>query len=226
MKLALALLVALSAPAAANCRVDPAHIGGTQVYSDELDGGRCFVSAHSNAVNGLVYRSYTFYGNGLLMVFSSYGDGEDVSTLTSAREFYVFPRRRQPVFEADPVAKTLVVVMSDGARFTFDTAKGEIASLDRGDVVVAPRVDPADRGGVEFPRYDGLLLDVGFRMGESPAGRRNGDATFRSAHGQTCTVKNHEIFEYLPGGDHRFKHDDAALKAFLAARCPALHVGF
>ena len=227
MKTALAsvLSLLLAAPAAATCRIDPEHIGGTQVYGDSIGGDRCFVSAQSNAVNGLVYRSYGFYSNGLLMVFSSYGDGDDLSTLTSAREFYFFPRLRHPGVEKDAAAKTLTVIMSDGGRFTFDTAKGELASVDRGDVSVAPRVDPADRGGVEFPRYNGLVLDVGFRMGESPAGRRNGDSTFRSAHGQTCTVKNSELFAYADG-DHRFKFDDAALKVFLRGRCPNLPVSF
>lgn len=223
--LAAALAVLLAAPAAATCRIEPEHIGGTQVYGDEMSSGRCFVSAQSNAVNGLVYRSYGFYSNGLLMVFSSYGEGDDVSTLTSAREFYFFPRLRHPGVEKDAAAKTLTVVMSDGGRFAFDTDKGEIASVDRGDVAVSPRVDPADRGGVEFPRYAGLMLDVGFRMGESPAGRRNADSTFRSAHGQTCTVKNSEVFEYA-NGDHRFKFDDAALKVFLRGRCPNLPVSF
>ncbi len=219
------LLAALASPAAADCRVKPVHIGGTQVYGDRLDDGRCFVSAHSNQSHGLVYRDYTFYSDGMLMVFSSYGDGEDVSTLTSAREFFFFPRSGALAVEADEAAKTLTVVMADGARATFDTAAAELASLDRGDVTVSPRFDPAERGGVEFPRYAGLMLDAGFRMGESPSGRAGAESTFRSAHGQTCTVRNPEVFSYAHG-EHEFKFTDAALAAFLRTRCPALHVGF
>lgn len=213
-----AALAAATAPAAACVRVPPRHVGGTQVYAGGFDG-KCFVSVQPNNSVDLVYRSYTFYSGGLLMAFSSYGPGDDVARLTSAREFYFFPRLQEPVL--DPAAGVVAVTGVDGRRVGFDAATAQVASLD-GDVSVSPVVDPSVRGGVEITRYAGLLLDAGYRQGGQPTGRKNGNSTFRAPQGQTCTVANTEVFAYMPDGEHELKFDDAALKAFLASRCPQL----
>ncbi|MDX6769425.1 MAG: hypothetical protein SF051_07825 [Elusimicrobiota bacterium] len=223
--LAAALLAVSAGPAVAACSPQrPSHVGNTQGYSADY-GDKCFVSIHPMNAMNLVYRDYTFFDTGLLMVFSSYGPGEDVATLTSAREYYLFPRLDAPRLEMDAAAGTVSVLASDGRRFRFDPATAQVAALD-GDATVAPVVDPSVRGGFEITRYAGLLLDAGYRRGGQPSGRRNGDSTFRSPHGQFCTVKNHEVFEYTPDGEHRLKYDDAALKAWLATRCPALSVPY
>lgn len=217
----------VSARAAGTCvRRDPVAIGGTQGYSDGLGSGKCFVSIDPMDSTGLVYRSYAFFDDGLLMVFNSYGDGEGNPNLTSAREFFFFPRRGAPELAMDVSAKTVSVRMGDGGRVNFNPATAQIASLERGAVAVASRIDPADRGGVEIPRYVGLMLDAGFRLGESPSGRPKADSTFRDAAGRTCTVQNSEIFNYTPDGDHAFKFSDAELSVWLAARCPGLSAGF
>ncbi|MBI5203132.1 MAG: hypothetical protein HY925_16195 [Elusimicrobia bacterium] len=191
-------------------RKDPAHAGGTQAYADEIGAGKCFVSVHGMA-GGMVYRDYAFFSDGMLMVFNSYGDGEDTRRFTSAREFYFFPRANAPDVDLDPAAPSVVVTMANGDRVTFNTDDAQIASV--------------GRGGVEFPSYNGLMLDVGFRMGELPSGLPNGDATFRSAYGQTCTVKNKELFTYA-SGDRALKMTDAELSLWLKTRCPGLYVDF
>lgn len=217
--LAAALLLAFAPPASAACtRVPPRHVGGTQGYGDAYFG-KCFISIHPMNAPDLVYRDYTFYSTGLLMAFSSYGPGEDVSRLTSAREFYFFPRRQPPQLHMDEAAGTVSVTGVDGRRFVFDPATAQLAALD-GDLTVSPVVDPAVRGGVEIARYAGLVLDAGYRQGGQPSGRRNGDSTFRAPQGQTCTVRNDEVFSYAADGEFEFKFDDAALKAFLLTRCP------
>lgn len=218
---------AFRAAAAGACpRVDPAHVGNTQGYADGFSSGKCFVSIGSMLVTDLIYRSYGFFSDGMLMVFNSYGDGEDSNpNLTSAREFFFFPRRGPLTLEMDPAAGTIGVVMPDGGRVTIDPATSQIAAFDRGSVTVAPRIDPADRGGVEITSYAGLMLDAGFRMGESPSGRPKAESTFRDAQGHLCTVKNAEVFAYA-GGEHELKHDDAQLKAFLKVRCPNINPGF
>lgn len=207
-------------------RIDPSHVGNTQGYADGFRSGKCYVSLGSMLVTDLVYRSYSFFSDGMLMVFNSYGDGEDNNpNLTSAREFFFFPRAGALALEMNAGAGTVTVVMSDGGRVVIDPATSQIASLDRGSVVVAPRIDPADRGGVEITSYAGLLLDAGFRMGESPSGRPNADSTFRDAQGHLCKVKNNEIFSYA-GGEHEFKFTDAQLSAWLRTRCPNITPGF
>jgi hypothetical protein len=216
-----------AAAAASACpRVEPSHVGNTQGYADGFSSGKCYISIGSMLVTDLIYRSYGFFSNGLLMVFNSYGDGEDNNpNLTSAREFYFFPRTGAMSLEMDKTAGTVSVVMADGGRVVIDPETSQIASLERGSVMVAPRIDPADRGGVEITSYAGLMLDAGFRMGESPAGRPKADSTFRDAQGHLCTVKNTEVFAYA-NGDHELKHTDAELKAFLKVRCPNITPGF
>ncbi|MDD5629589.1 MAG: hypothetical protein PHU21_11030, partial [Elusimicrobia bacterium] len=126
----------------------------------------------------------------------------------------------------DPAAGTVAVRMADGGRADFDPATAQVAGLERGAVTVSPKIDPAERGGVEIPRYSGLLLDAGFRMGESPSGLPNAGSTFRDSRGRTCTVKNRELFNYTSGGDHAFKFTDAQLSAWLKTACPGLSPGF
>ncbi|HXT01529.1 MAG TPA: hypothetical protein VN915_12705 [Elusimicrobiota bacterium] len=202
----------------------PAAVGGTQGYSDSLGSGLCFTSIEPMEIQGMVYRSYVFFGDGLLMVFSSYGEGSS-SKMTSAREFFFFPRRGAPALTMDSKAGSVSVRMGDGARADIAPATAQLSGLERGSVTVSAKVDPAERGGVEIPRYAGLVLDAGFRMGESPSGLPNGTSTFRDANGRTCAVKNADLFAYA-NGDHSFKLTDAQLSAWLSTACPGLDAGF
>jgi hypothetical protein len=216
----------LPAPKAAeSCPTSaPAVVGGTQGYSDSLGSGLCFTSIDPMEISGMVYRSYAFFGDGLLMVFSSYGEGSG-SKMTSAREFFFFPRRGAPELAMDPKAGTVSVRMGDGARADFAPATAELSGLERGAATVSAKVDRAERGGVEIPRYAGLMLDAGFRVGESPSGLPNASSTFRDANGTTCAVKNSDLFAYA-NGDHSFKLTDAQLSAWLKTACPRLNAGF
>lgn len=242
MKIALALLLALPLTASASLRkyrpafgimaagacprVAPSHIDNTQGYADGFGSGKCYVSIGAMSTENLIYRAYGFFSDGLMMVFSSYGDGEDNNpNLTSAREFFFFPRLGAMALEMDHAAGTVSVVMADGGRAHIDPATAQLKSLARGSVTVSPRVDPAERGGVEVTSYAGLMLDAGFRMGESPSGRPNAESTFRDALGVSCTVKNNELFAYA-NGDHELKFTDAQLSAWLKIRCPKLTPGF
>ncbi len=204
----------------------PVIIGNTQGYSDSLGSGQCFVSIDPTEVPGMVYRSYVFFDDGLLMVFSSYGDGEGNSNMTSAREFFFFPRRGAPALTMNQKARTVLVRMSDGRDAEFDPASAQIRELERGRVRVSPKIDPAERGGVEIPRYAGLMLDAGFRMGESPSGLPDGTSAFRNAWGELCAVKNRDVFSYTADGDHAFKFTDAQLSVWLRTACPGLYIGF
>lgn len=212
-------------PASACQVVRPVHAGGTQGYADQMGSGACFVSIHPNNTVDLVYRNYGVFSDGMFLVFNSFGDSEDTAKDTGAREFYFFPRAGVPTLHIDPAAPSVSVTMVDGGVVTFDPATAQPSAVDRGAVVVAGTVDRGNKGGLEFPSYAGLMLDAGFRMGELPSGKPNNDSTFRDAAGKTCTVKNNEVFAYADG-DRSFKFDDAALKTFLAARCPALTVSF
>lgn len=217
---------AAAANAAPCAEIKPVAIGGTQGYADSLGSGICYVSIDPMSTPGLVYRSYVFFSDGLLMVFSSYGDGEGNPNMTSAREFFFFPRRVAPDLAMDPKAGTVSVRMSDGGRADFDPATAQLSGFERGAVAVSPKIDPALRGGVEIPRYAGLMLDAGFRLGESPSGRPAAESTFRDAEGRTCTVKNSDLFSYASNGNHALKFTDVQLSAWLPTACPGLNAGF
>jgi hypothetical protein len=201
----------------------PVDLAGTQGYSGSLNDGLCFVSIDKNTT-GMIYRAYEFFGDGMLLVFNSYGAAEG-PTMTSGLQFYFFPRTAALHLAMDPKAGTVSVVMADGGRATFDPASAQLSALDRGAVTVSPDLSRDARGGVTIADYRGLILEAGFHLGELPSSEPAGQSTFRSAEGQTCTVVNDEIFAYS-GDDNHFKFDDAQLSAFLKKRCPALHVGF
>ncbi len=204
--------------------VAPIVVGGTQGYSDAVTDNLCFVSIDPADAVSMIYRDYTFFSDGMMLVFNSYG-AQEGPTMTSGREYYFFPRARLPRLEMNAKAGAVSVIMADGGRATFTPATAQIASLDRGNVTVSPNMERSARGGVEISHYRGLLLDAGFHLGQLPSSSPNGQSTFRSAKGQTCTVTNSEIFVYK-GFDSSFKFDDAGLSAFLKKRCPGLPVGF
>jgi hypothetical protein len=223
--LAFLLLTSFDAGARASCAIrKPVVVDGTQGYADALSNGECFVAVSPSNIPNMIYRSFNFFDTGLLMVFSSYGGGTN-STSTSAREFYFFPRSGALDLRMDEKAGTVTVTTAGGDEIGIDPATAQIRSFSRGEVTVSKRIDPAERGGVEFPHYDGLILDTGFKIGGSPATSPDGESMFRGAYGQLCKVGNREIFAYV-GREHSFKFDDAQLSAFLKKRCPALHAGF
>lgn len=199
----------------------PRRAGSTQAYAGSLGSGLCFLSIQSMESTDLVYRSYGLFSDGVLLVFNSFCDGP-VASCTGAREFHFFPRRGALKLHIDPAVPSVAATLEDGGLATFDPATAQLASLERGEVVVDPNVDPGNQGGVEIPRYAGLMLDAGFRMGELPSGKPGRTSTFRDAAGNTCTVTNSEIFAYA-NGDRALKFDDAGLTAFLAGRCPGLN---
>ena len=214
----------LQAPAPCPHR-DPVVIGGTQGYADGFSSGLCYVSIHPAETPGMMYRSYVFFGDGLLMVFSSYGEGPSSKT-TSAREFFFFPRRGAPELMMDANAGAVSVRMSDGGRAYIAPSTAQLSALERGHASVSSKIDPVERGGVEIASYAGLMLDAGFRVGESPSGRPDAASTLRDAEGRTCAVANRELFSYTSGGDHSFKFTDAQLSAWLRIACPELNAGF
>jgi hypothetical protein len=211
-------------PAKSPCRLDPVHVANLQVYGDALGDGRCFVSISPNNAQDLRYRSWGLFEGGPLMVFMSFDDSWG-SDSTGAREYYFFPRTARPAADFDAAAPRLVATLPNGDALTFDPAAATAVSLGRGALTVDSRVDRSLRDGTDIPSYDGLLLDLGFAFGHSPASEKKRVVTFRSAQGQLCRVRNEEIFVYS-GGDHDFKFDDAALSAWLKSRCPGFAPGF
>lgn len=184
----------------------------------------CYLSVSPYRGPGLVYRNYLFTAEGQLMVFNSYGDG-NTSTDTGARVFFLFPRGITPSVVA--VDDELQVQMATpNVKMTLETAKGRITGFTPGSITEDSEVSEGNQGGVEISNQGVLLLDVGYKTGDSPVSNPNRRAIFYDGFGKTCQVVNKELFRYLASGEADFKFTDAALKTFLAERCPQLKIQF
>lgn len=192
-----------------------------QIWSEATQS--CFFSINPlDAYVDLVYRDYLLTSEGLFMVFNSYGPGNESET-TGAREFYLFPRKSQSYsYKWNAGARELEVTHVTGDKFVFDSKKARLKSISNATVTVANEVVPSNGGGVEISKYQGLLLDGGFRVGAPPTANANGKSAFTDTNEKSCTVKNAEIFNYTSDGDILLKYDDKGLATFLKKRCPSL----
>jgi hypothetical protein len=184
----------------------------------------CYVSVKAMETDpAMVYRDFLFSNDGLMMVFNSYGDGP-TSTDTAAREFYFFPRAiAYPTFEWNNETRRLEITHVTGEKFYFDYDKANLVAISNGQVTTVQKVHPINKGGVEFPKYNGLMLDGGFSVGQSPSTADGIRPLFTDVKGTKCTVKNSDIYKYPGDGDSVFKfREDSALKTFLKTKCPSL----
>lgn len=197
---------------------------GTLNVHRQWTGTDCYLSLLPIRSGGLVYRSYLITSEGQFMAFNSFGDGP-VSTDTGARVFFLFPRTGVP--DVALVDNTLQVQMADKHLImSFSPDSGYISDFSAGKLVEDQEISRTNQGGVEIQTQGFLMLDLGFKMGDSPTSNPNRKAIFYDGNGKFCQVTNKEIFNYTADDDSRFKFNDEQLKKFLAQRCPALKVGF
>ncbi|MFZ4403487.1 MAG: hypothetical protein ACOYOK_05235 [Pseudobdellovibrionaceae bacterium] len=191
------------------------------LYSQQ--DGICYLSVNPVFNQKLIYRSYLFSSEGLLMVFDSYGEGPESET-TAAREFYLFPRRlKQPQYQIDVQKNTLSVQSISGLSFLFSGQKPGFLGIAPGKVSIDPEIVPSKKGGLEFLDFQGILLDVGYARGRSPSEASQNQSLFRDAQNNQCRVKNSQIFSYK-NSDVYFKFSDEELLLFLKDNCPKLNL--
>jgi hypothetical protein len=183
----------------------------------------CYVTVHPrDSYIDLIYRDFLFDGQGLFMVFNSYGPGPESQT-TAAREFYFFPRDKAVLgYQYDAATKQLAVTNTNGKVFVFDTNKAVLVSISGSTIKQDYEIKPDNGGGIEITANDGLLMDGGFQMGQSPSQDPKDKLTFKDPRGNSCEMKNSEIYRYTSDSDVIFKYTDVQLNAFLKKRCPNL----
>lgn len=219
--------IALSAGADDNppaCTENSASSGDVNAYRQYSPrSGKCIVSVHSNA-DDKISRSYLFTNEGQVMVFNSHGDGPN-STHTSARVFFFFPRRNLPSVESRGDGQ-VAVTLANSQIIRFSPENTSIVGYTGGTVTEDSAVTFSNRGGIEFPSItSGIVLDCGWRLGETPIGRRSGSCEARDPAGTRCTIRNTDLFRFV-GGEPIFKYaTDAELKTLLDRRCPRLEAG-
>lgn len=195
--------------------------GSIQLQQSLSNNNVCFVSVGNFKTEGGIYRNYLFTSDGELMVFNSYGWGED-SDSTGAREYFFFPRTADLSFNWNTQSRQLEITAVSGDQFFFGYEDAQLASMSKAQVKLAPEVNKTNKGGVEILKYQGLLMDGGFRIGSAPTSNRGGSSTFRDAAGASCTVKNTALFKYESDGDLFFKYTDKELSVFLKRVCSKL----
>jgi hypothetical protein len=214
-----------SARASLNCTEYLRRHGSFQLHRFEAQDGTCYLSADPfNPPASFIYRSFLMTSEGLLMVFNSYGP-EETSDMHGARVFYFFPRSQTPESESG-ADFTEVKWTTPGLSLLLSLDQHKVLGMRGGRVKEALKISPNNKGGIEFSNVGTLYLDAGFTMGQDPTGLRNRDSKFIDSKGQTCDVKNSEVFKYASDGEPSFKFTDPELKSFLASRCPGLTVNF
>lgn len=183
----------------------------------------CYLTVHPrDSYKTLIYRDWLFDSEGIFMVFNSYGPGE-ASDKTGAREYRFFPRRTGDMsYHHDAATNKLSVTSASGKVFVFDTKKGVLVSVSGSKMTQDFEVNPHNKGGIEVVSSDGLMMDGGFSIGQSPSQEPQGKLTFKDAQGHQCQLSNADVHRYGSDGDVFFKYDDAQLRSFLKQRCPAL----
>lgn len=195
--------------------------GSIQIQQYLTGSNVCFFSVGNHKTMGGVYRNYLFTSDGELMIFNSYGWGDDSSS-TGAREFFFFPRSSSISYNWNDESRQLEVTAVSGDQFFFDYDEAQLTSMSKGQVQIASEVRKDNKGGVEILNYQGLLMDGGFKVGSAPTTSRNATSTFKDATGGTCTLKNSALFTYESNGNLFFKYSDSELPVFLKRVCAKL----
>lgn len=201
------------------CQSQAYHFDNLTVQTGQFRKGDCFVSLFPRKTRGLIYRSYLITDSGQILVFNSFGGGP-INTDTGARVFHTFPKVSplKVSFKEETVEVTLVT----GQKLVADKILGQPTSLSEGMIDIDPVIKPANNGGVEFTMNSSLLLDSGFRLGGTPISRLSKESTFTDYQGDTCVVKNSEIFDVKDGEVYQIYNRPHELRAFLTKRCPQL----
>lgn len=220
----LLVLFSLQSQAATNCTEYLRREGAFQLQRMETDQKACFLGIDPfNVPDSFFYRSYLLTDEGLLMVFNSFGTDEGAH---GARVFYFFPRQLDPDMKVRHRGQISIQTATPGIELIFSTDETRILGMRGGQVKESSQVSPSNSGGLEFSHVQTLFLDAGFAYGQDPTGLPNRNSKFIDVRGQTCEVKNAEIFKYTSDGDSIFRFSDTELKNFLSTRCPNLQVNF
>lgn len=183
----------------------------------------CWISLHNNlGYKNLIYRDFMFGNEGLFLVFNSFGEGPP-SQKTGARELYTFPRKSYPSFAVDNENQLLQIYLASGETMIFDTKTMQVLSMSDSKFIEDPQINPKNRGGFEIQSHSRILLDCGFKMGNSPTSNPKRKCQFSDSQGQTCELRAAELFNYDSDDDSTLKfQDDPSLADFLSKKCAHL----
>lgn len=181
---------------------------------------KCWLSVNPIKTNNMVYRSYVLTTEGTFLVFNSI-DPENHGVTDGARTYMIFPRNQLPTVMDFP-DYDLLVTPTKGIEIYLSKTEPRIIGMKGGHITEDPKVNPYNKGGLEFKNVQALLLDGGWRNFGDPFGLPNRKSTFTDKNGNSCQVTNKEIFKYDSDGDTIFRFTDKELRDFLKVKCPKL----
>lgn len=196
-------------------------IGGFQ-YHQMPSRQDCLLSVHPLIVEDLRYRDYLFSSSGELMVFNSYGEGND-STHTGARVYTFFPRHGGLSFQ-ELESEVWVHMPNPNLEFGFSVKKAALVAAKGAEIFEDYNVTPENKGGLEVRIQTGIMLDSGFALGKDPRSNLTGTSKFVDPHGNQCEQKNSDLYDVVDEGDLVLKRSDEELKSYLLKVCPQLRL--
>jgi hypothetical protein len=200
---------------AEECPINTGKYGKGIQYQDML----CRIMISADRTDSKSNRSLTFNNEGAIQVFSNF-PGTTNSNSTGARVYYLFPfKTNKSISEVDE--NHLTVVHTSGAKLIFDN-KGRVSSPDL-KMRVSQEINSQNKSGIEIESFqNGLVVDLGYRMGSTPVLNKNAVVTITDKNKKKCTMVNSDINEI--NNDNvklRFKTNQA-LHSFLSRKCPGL----
>lgn len=206
--------------AGASC-ADKYEVFDNTVVQSIAGNRNCFVTVHPRNIDDMTYRDFLFDDVGIFMVFNSFGEGPESET-AGAREFYFFPRKNPLSYKYDAATKRVAITAPSGKVFTFNTEKSVLLSISNTTITQDFKIDKNNKGGIEITQNDGIYLDLGFAMGQSPSQNPKRSVVFKDAKNSSCSIRNSDIFNYTIDKDTIFKFSDSQLSRFLSRTCPQL----
>ncbi|MCB9536195.1 MAG: hypothetical protein H6704_08015 [Myxococcales bacterium] len=175
-------------------------------------------------------RSLTVASDGRVMVFNTFrpvdetgaevppedprhGDFNTLTQVTGARVFWLFPRVGPLGARVkDGVAR---IWLANGAELDFGVEDGALRAARGVELALDPTVRRDNGGGATLRAADGLVLDLGFRLGNDPALEPHRQATLTDGKGRRCTLPVAALFRYADDEPIFRFADDAAFATFL-----------
>lgn len=208
-----------------------------EITIQEMRAGDWRLSSNSSYIlqqkNKNRNRSFSFYKEGMVMVFVGSNDYDRMSKSTGSRTYRLLPYR-------DPVKPsfnkfddgTIEGMSPSGFKVTFSAESGDVSAIEGFTVTTTP-IEHFDemvkkKGGVEIkPEKGFLLIDYGWMTGSSAHTRIWSSPVIYDAMGNRCQVKNGDLAVQDPKDRDevilKYRTNDT-MENFLKKRCPSLRL--
>lgn len=181
----------------------------------------CRIMVNADRINSKSYRNVIFTDEGQIQVFSNF-PGTTNSNSTGARVYYLFPfKTKKSIIEANN--NHLAMRHPSGAIFDFDKT-GRISSPDL-EIKHSAEINSNNKSGVEIKNFpNGLLVDLGYRMGASPINNKNAVVTITDKNNLKCKMLNNDLNKIDNDEVELIYKTNEDLYDFLAKKCPKLDI--